>query len=127
MPNINVCIIAGHLTRDPELSYTPSGTAVCKGGIAVDSGWGDKVRTCFIDYTIFGKTAESFKGHCRKGAAMLFEAQLNLEQWTDKNNNKRSRHSLLVNRWQFAGPKPQDRQDSADAAIDNTPDPDLPF
>lgn len=97
----NKVFIAGNLTRDPELRYSPSGTAVAKIGIALNRKWkskGDeeKEETAFIDATAFGKAAESF-GEMRKGNNVAFEGRLKTEEWDDKNGGgKRSKLVVIV-------------------------------
>ncbi|HPU62487.1 MAG TPA: single-stranded DNA-binding protein, partial [Bacillota bacterium] len=72
MPSFNRVIFAGHLTRDPELKYLPSNTAVCEFGIANNRKWRDKdgnskEEVCFVDCQAFGRTAEVINQYFRKG------------------------------------------------------------
>lgn len=127
MPNINKCIQAGHLTRDPELSYLPNQTPLCSGGIAVDSGYGDKARTCFIDFVIFGKRAEAFNKYMAKGKPVMLESELSLDQWTDKQGNKRSKHKLIVNDWHFLEAGKTDDQPKPGPKTPLIPDDQCPF
>jgi len=108
MPDFNRIIMAGHLTRDPQLMYTPSNTAVCKFGIAVGRKWKDrdgnqKEETCFVDCTAFGKTAETINQYLSKGRAVLVEGRLSYQQWTDKEGKNRSKHEIAVESFQFLG------------------------
>jgi single-strand DNA-binding protein len=73
MLNLNKVTLAGNLTRDPELRYTPKGTAVCKFGIAVNRKWKSesgepKEEVTFVDVDAFGKTAEAIAQYLKKGA-----------------------------------------------------------
>lgn len=94
MPNINQVTLAGHLTRDAELRYTPSGAAVCETGLAVNRKYkaGDEWKTevAFVDVVSFGKPAE-WLGECRRGQAVFISGFLKFEQWEGKDGTKRSK------------------------------------
>ncbi len=97
----NKVIIVGNLTRDIELRYTPSGTAVGNTGIATTRKFkgGDgqlKEETLFVDIAFFGRTAEIANQYLRKGSKVLVEGRLKLDSWTDQNGGKRSKHSVVV-------------------------------
>ncbi len=97
----NKVILVGNLTRNIELRYLPSGQALAKCGIATnrrfkDAGGMQKDETMFIDITIWGRSAEIANQYLRKGSRVLIEGRLTLEQWTDQNGQKRSRHSITV-------------------------------
>ena len=104
----NRIILVGNLTRDPELRYMPSGGAVCTTGIATnrkfkkqDGSAGEEV--CFVDITFFGRTAEVANQYLKRGAKVLVEGRLKLDQWTDQNGGKRSKHSVTVDNMQMLG------------------------
>jgi len=106
----NRIILVGNLTRDPELRYMPSGGAVCTTGIATnrkfkkqDGSSGEEV--CFVDITFFGRTAEVANQYLKRGAKVLVEGRLKLDQWTDQNGGKRSKHSVTVDSMQMLGSK----------------------
>ena len=106
----NRIILVGNLTRDPELRYMPSGGAVCTTGIATnrkfkkqDGSAGEEV--CFVDITFFGRTAEVANQYLKRGAKVLVEGRLKLDQWTDQNGGKRSKHSVTVDNMQMLGSK----------------------
>ncbi len=109
--NLNRVIIAGNLTRDPEVKYTPSGTAVCQVGLAINNSYtkadGQKVEeTTFVDVTLWGKPAEIVGEHCRKGKQMLFEGRLKTDSWEDKETGKkRSKMNVVADSFQFVGPR----------------------
>ena len=112
----NKVILAGNLTRDIEIRYTPSGTAIGNTGIAVNrrykSATGEqKEETMFIDLTFFGRTAEIANQYLRKGSKVLVDGRLNLEQWTAQDGSKRSRHTVTVENLQMLG----SRDDAAQA------------
>jgi len=104
----NRIILVGNLTREPELSYTASNTAVCKFGIATNRKWrdrdgNDKEDTCFIDCTLFGRSGETFKKYMSKGREVMVEGRLQLNQWTTQEGEKRSRHQVFVENFTFVG------------------------
>ncbi|WP_353662991.1 single-stranded DNA-binding protein [Hydrogenimonas sp. SS33] len=97
----NKVILIGNLTRDIELRYLPSGQALAKGGIATNRRYKDasgmqKDETMFIDFTVWGRSAEVANQYLRRGSRVLLEGRLTLEQWTDQNGQKRSKHSVTV-------------------------------
>ena len=97
----NKVILVGNLTRDIELRYTPSGTAVGNTGIATSRKFkgGDgqqKEEVCFVDLTFFGRTAEIANQYLRKGSKVLVEGRLKFDSWEDQNGGKRSKHSITV-------------------------------
>lgn len=95
MPDVNKVILAGRLTRDPELRYLPSGMAVCKLGLAVSRFYKSKdgekrEETMFINVTTWGKTAEYTNEYLRKGRPVLVEGQLRSNDFEDKSGQKRT-------------------------------------
>lgn len=108
MANFNRVILMGNLTRDPQLSYTPQNTAVCKFGMAVNRRWRDREgatreEVCFVDCTLFGAGAETFKKYMAKGRAVLIEGRLQFQQWTTPEGDKRSKHEVIVENFNFVG------------------------
>ncbi len=99
----------GNLTRDPELRYTPKGTAVAKLGLAVNRTWRDaegqqQDETTFVDVDAFGKQAETLGQYMQKGRPVLVEGRLKLDQWEDKNTGqKRSKLGVILERFSFVG------------------------
>jgi len=97
----NKVILVGNITRDIELRYTQGGMAIAKTGIATNRKFkkqsGEQVdETMFIDITFFGRSGEIANQFLRKGSKVLVEGRLMLEQWTDQNGQKRSKHSVNV-------------------------------
>ncbi|MFA7084971.1 MAG: single-stranded DNA-binding protein [Arcobacteraceae bacterium] len=97
----NKVVMVGNLTRDIELRYLPSGSAVAKSAIATSykykSASGEqKDEVCFLDFTIFGKTGEVANQYLKKGSKVLLEGRLIFEKWTAQDGSERSRHSLRV-------------------------------
>jgi single-strand DNA-binding protein len=109
MPSFNRCIFAGHLTRDPQLRYLPNSSAVVDFGIAANRKYKlasgeEREDVLFLDCTAFGKPAEVINQYCRKGRPLLVEGRLRYETWDDKSGGgKRSKHSLVVENFQFLG------------------------
>ncbi len=108
MSGYNRIVLVGNLTKDPELSYTASNTAVCKFGIATNRKWrdregNDREDTCFIDCTLFGRSGETFKQYMSKGRQVLVEGRLQLNQWETPEGEKRSRHQVFVENFTFLG------------------------
>lgn len=97
----NKVICVGNLTRDIELRYLPSGSAIAKSAVATSfkykSSTGEsKDEVCYLDFNIFGRSAEIANTYLRKGSKVLLEGRLVFEQWTAQDGSTRSRHSLRV-------------------------------
>lgn len=97
----NKVILVGNLTRDIELRYLPSGSALAKTAIATSYKY--KMQTgeqreevCFIDINFFGRSAEVANQYLKKGSKVLVEGRLVFEQWTAQDGSARNRHSLRV-------------------------------
>lgn len=109
MASFNKVILVGNLTRDPELRYTPKGTAIAKIGLAVNRVWTSesgekKEEVTFVDVDVFGRTAENVGQYMRKGRPILIEGRLRLDQWDDKQTGqKRSRLGVVAESVQFLG------------------------
>ena len=107
MPNYNKVILMGRLTRDPEVRYASSGSAVANLGIAVNRYWrnqdGEQQEdTTFVDVTAFGKTAETIGQYLKKGRPIFIEGHLRLDQWDDKQTGqKRSKLAVIMDRFEF--------------------------
>lgn len=97
----NKVVLVGNLTRDIELRYSTSGSAIGNSAIAVTrkystQGGEKREETCFIDISFFGRTAEIANQYLSKGSKLLVEGRLKLDQWTDNNGVNRSKHSIVV-------------------------------
>jgi single-strand DNA-binding protein len=105
----NKVILIGNLTRDIELRYTPSGTAVAKFGLATNRVYNDPVtkekkqEVMFIDITVFGRAAETSNQYLKKGSQVLVEGRLSFNQWTDQTGQKRSKHEIIAENVKFLG------------------------
>jgi single-strand DNA-binding protein len=112
MRGFNKVILMGNLTRDPQLKYLPSQTAVAEFGLAMnrrfrDAQGQDREEVCFVDCAAFGKTGEFINNYFKKGKAILIEGRLKLDQWDDKQGGgKRSKLSVIVETCSFVGGGP---------------------
>lgn len=110
MASYNKVILVGNLTRDPQVKYTPSGTAVAEIGLAINRYWFDKQtnsrkeETTFVDVTLWGRDAEVAGEYLAKGRPVLVEGRLQLDTWDDKQTGqKRSKLRVVGERMQFLG------------------------
>lgn len=105
--NYNKVILAGNLTREPELKTISSGTTVCQFGIAVNRKWKDaqwqpKEEVYFGDCQAWGKLGENIAKYFSKGRPIFIEGELRLEQW-EKDGVKQSKTRINVLSFQFCG------------------------
>ena len=109
MANLNKVMLIGNLTRDPEVKYTPKGTAVTDIGLAINRFYttesGEKrEETTFVDVTFFGRQAEIIKQYCGKGKPLYVEGRLVLDTWDDKQTGqKRSKLKVTGENLQLLG------------------------
>jgi len=105
MSNFNKVILLGRLTRDPELRYTPSGTAVAKIGLAVTNRYKQgeewKEEPCFVDIAVFGRQAENCNEYLSKGRLALFEGRLSYRKWETEDGQTKSKLEVVANHVQF--------------------------
>ncbi len=131
MASFNKVILMGNLTKDPEVRYTPSGTAVASFGLAVSRRYkqGDETKeeVCFVDVVVFGKQAETSGQYLSKGQGVIVDGRLQQRRWDSEDGQKRSKHEVVAQSIQFL-PKRQgvsEGSEKADAAseygIDETP------
>jgi len=109
MANFNKVMLMGNLTRDPEIRYTPKGTAVAEIGLAINryfSGESGEKReeTTFVDVTLWGRTAEIAGEYLKKGRPVFIEGRLQLDTWEDKQSGqKRSKLRVVAEGMQLLG------------------------
>jgi single-strand DNA-binding protein len=112
MASFNKVILLGNLTRDPEVRYTPKGTAVTELGMAVNRVYtadnGEKrEETTFVDVTLWGRTAEIAGEYLKKGRPVLIEGRLQLDSWDDKQSGqKRTKLKVVGEGLQLIGSRP---------------------
>ena len=107
---MNAVQIVGNLTRDIEIRYSQSGSAIGNTGIAVNKKWKDqqgqeKESVMFIDLTFFARTAEIANQYLRKSSKVGIVGQLDLQQWTAQDGTKRSKHVIIVKDLEMLGSK----------------------
>jgi single-strand DNA-binding protein len=109
MANINRVVLVGNLTRDPELRQTPSGTAVCKLRVAVNTRqkdsatgqWGDKPN--YFDVTVWGNQGESCAQYLAKGRPVAIDGRLDWREWDAQDGTKRQAVEIIAENVQFLG------------------------
>jgi single-strand DNA-binding protein len=114
MPNLNKVMLMGNLTRDIDMRTLPSGMAVAAFGLAVNRRWKNaqgeqQEEVTFVDMEAFGKPAEVMNQYLRKGSAVFIEGRLKLDQWEDKDGNKRQKMKVVVESFQFIDGKPAEQ------------------
>ena len=120
MVSINTVILGGNLTRDPEVRYTPQGTAVAKLGLAISNVYktrdGEKKEdVCFVDVDVWARQAETCGEYLKKGSSILVEGTLKLDTWDDRETGKkRSKHKIRARRVTFlsTGPRSESRSNN---------------
>ncbi len=115
MADFNRVILIGRLTRDPEKSYTTSAMALTKFGLAVNNGYGDNKKTVFVDVATWGKTAEFVSTYFTKGKEILVEGRLELDNWTSKEGEKRSKLYVTGEKVSFSGSRGESAGESSSA------------
>lgn len=118
----NKIILQGNLSRDIEIRYTQSGSAIGKTAIAVNrkfkSATGEqKEEVLFVDLNFFGRTAEIANQYLRKGSQVLVDGRLKLDQWTAQDGSKRSAHSVTVENLQMIGGNENRTQPADDGGV----------
>lgn len=106
MPSYNRVIIMGNLTRNPEVRYTPAGTAVADIGVAMNEKFKDKEgnereNVVFVDVVAWGRKAEVIAEYCHKGSALHIEGRLQLDQWENQQGEKRSKLRVRLDSFEF--------------------------
>ena len=112
MASYNRVILMGNLTRDPEMRYLPSGTAVTNFGLAMNERYTDRQtgeqreNTCFVDIEAWGRQAEIANEYLSKGRPVFIEGALKFDSWEAEDGSKRNRLSVRAFRIQFIGGRP---------------------
>ncbi len=119
MPSLNKVFLAGNLTRDPELRYTPGGTAVAQFGLAVNRRFRNREgqmqeEATFVDIEVWGRQAEAASEYISKGSPVLIEGRLKLDTWESKQTGeRRSKLRVVGERVQFLRFEKGDKGDRA--------------
>jgi single-strand DNA-binding protein len=109
MANLNKVLLMGNLTRDPEVRYTPKGTAIANLGMAINRRWTtdtgeQKEEVTFVDVEVWGRQAETANQYLKKGSPLFVEGRLRFDQWDDKESGqKRSKLKIVCEHFQFIG------------------------
>jgi single-strand DNA-binding protein len=133
MANLNKVFLIGNLTRDPELRYSPSGTAVAKFGLATNRTYkgqdGEKKEdVCFVDIVAFGKRAEFCANYFSKGKPIFIEGRLQFSTWETPEGQKRSRLEVMAEGIQFmGGPKTGEGIAGEESSGNDGAEDDIPF
>ena len=125
---MNKVILIGNLAREIELRYAPSGSAIATTSIAVtekfkkqDGSMGENVL--FIDLTFFGRSAEVANQYLQKGHKLAVEGKLKLDQWTDNNGQKRSKHSITVESMEMLTQRDKSENKEPSVSVNRNPAP----
>src|SRR5271156_2192116 len=107
MANLNKVLLMGNLTADPEVKYTPKGTAVGDLRLAINDSYKAqdgtiKETVTYVDVEVWGRQAETCKQYLTKGRGVFVEGQLRLDQW-EQEGQKRSKLKVRADRVQFLG------------------------
>jgi single-strand DNA-binding protein len=119
MNNLNSILIEGNLVRDPELSYTPKGTAVCKFSVACNRSWKQdnefQKEVSFFDVSTWQRLAEVCGEYLKKGRGVRVVGRLKQDRWTDPDGKPHSRVEIIAEHVEF---KPQLKKGDGDPAAD---------
>ncbi|MFW9872557.1 MAG: single-stranded DNA-binding protein [Candidatus Thorarchaeota archaeon] len=126
----NKVILAGFLTKDPELKYTPNGTAICNLSIALNRKYkqGDEFKTevTYVNnIAVWGKQGENCAEYLNKGEAVIIDGRLQSQSWEDKQGNKREQLKVIAEKVQFINSKKKTEKQDQDVSSSNSDD--LPF
>ena len=131
MANLNLVVLQGHLTADPELKYSQAGGAIANFGIGLNRKWTDKKtgesqeRADFFDVTVFGRSAEACAQYLKKGRAVTIQGDLKQDRWKDeKSGANRSKVVVVARNVQFGssgGSKDEPKGAQEDSSSSETP------
>jgi len=124
----NKVVLVGNLSRDVEIRYSQSGSAIGNVGIATNRTWKSqtgeqKNEVMFIDLTFFGRTAEIANQYLRKGSKVLVDGRLVYEQWTAQDGTKRSKHAIVVETLKMLDSKAESQNPNHNSGFDRQPSP----
>ena len=132
MANLNKVFLIGNLTRDPELRYIPSGTAVANFGLAVNRIYTNrdgerKEEVCFVEIVTWAKTAENCANYLSKGRPLFIEGRLHYDSWETEDGQKRSKLRVVADRVQFLGGRREEGTPGVEGMGEVEADDDIPF
>ena len=120
MASLNKVFLLGNLTREPDFRGLPSGQSVCTLGLAVNrrfmnSNGQEQEESCFVDVSVWGKTAQNCRQYLSKGSQVMVEGRLRLDTWEDRNGGgRRSRLSVVAENIQFMNRRTRDDNGNGD-------------
>jgi single-strand DNA-binding protein len=125
--SVNMAVLLGHLGADPDLRYTPSGTAVCNLRVATNESWKDKQgqlqsRTEWHRIVIWGKLAETAGEYLAKGRQVHIIGNLRTRQWKDRDNTVRFTTEIHCRELSFIGARGENQRQAADTHTDDVPE-----
>lgn len=132
----NICIIAGNLTKDPELKYTPQGKAVCKMTVAVNHSYkvGEewKKKAVFLSVVVWGKIAENCSKYLSKGKNVMVEGRIDVRSYETADKQKRWITEIVAETVDFLSPREKssggnETQDTGDYASASGPEEEVPY
>ena len=131
MLEINKVLLVGNLTRDPDIRYVPSGTAVSEFDIALNRRYKNKdgetkEETSFINIETWGRTAEFCSQYLKKGRRVFIEGRLRQDTWTAQDGSKRQRIRVVAERVQFADFKPSESPNTEEESEQSAEQPNRP-
>lgn len=132
MASFNRVILAGNLTRDPELRNTPSGTPVVELRLAISETYRDRQSgesretVCYVDVVVWNRQAELCQQYLAKGRNVLVEGRLAYDEWKNPQGETRSRLRVRADRIQFLGSRPGDGSAPAPAPAQGAAQPPAP-
>lgn len=118
MSNLNRVLLMGRLTRNPELRYTPQGTAVSEIGLAINReytvGTERRKETTFVDVTLWKRQAEVVCQYLKKGSPIFVEGRLSFDSWETQDGQKRSKLRVVAENFQFLGSRAEGESPAGD-------------
>lgn len=126
--SVNISVLTGRFTADPELKHTSNGVPVTSFCLAVDRKYqpsGEEKKTDFIDFVAWRKDAEFITKYFRKGSLIAVEGELQTRIYTDKNSNKRKVTEVVVSHVSFCGSKSENNQGDNSGEVENDPLPEF--
>ena len=109
MPNVNKVLLLGNLTREVSLKHTQSGKPIAELTIAVNRKSGDREEVCYVDVTVWGKSAENCQKYLGKGSSVYVEGFLRLDKWETQSGEPRSKLRVIAETVQFISTRNGDR------------------
>ncbi|HEY7849477.1 MAG TPA: single-stranded DNA-binding protein [Ktedonobacterales bacterium] len=130
---MNKIMLIGNLGRDPELNYTPSGTAITKFSLAVSRRWRDKQsgekrdETTWFNIVAWNQLAETCNQYLHKGSKVYIEGRMTSHKYTDKDGNERVGWDVNASEMEMLDPKGQDQGSSSGSGYDDMTADEVPF